>query len=106
MVVEGLRAIQEKFGYIPEKELYELAHRLNKPVYEIHGVATFYPHFRLQKPPKASIHVCTDLPCHMKNAEALLDQARAMVGNRTDIEVKNCSCLGQCDGAVAALIND
>jgi len=106
MVVEGLNAIQEKFGYIPEQELYELAARLGKPVYEVHGVATFYPLYRLQPPPKASILVCTDLCCHMKHAEGLLEEARAMAGDDKDIEVKNCSCLGQCDGAPAAMIND
>ena len=78
MVVEGLRAIQDKFGYIPEKELYDLAGRLEMPVYAVHGVATFYPHFRLKPPPKVTVHVCTDLACHMKNAEALLEQAKAM----------------------------
>jgi formate dehydrogenase beta subunit len=106
MVVEGLRAIQDKYGYVPEKELHELASRLKMPVYAIHGVATFYPHFRLQPPPKAVIHVCTDLCCHMKHAEALLDEAKAMAAGDDAIEVKNCSCLGQCDGAPAVLIND
>jgi len=106
MVVEGLNAIQEKYGYIPEKEMYELAARLKMPVYAVHGVATFYPHYRLQPPPKATIHVCTDLCCHMKHAEALLDEAKGIAGNDPKIEVKNCSCLGQCDGAPAALIND
>jgi NADH:ubiquinone oxidoreductase subunit F (NADH-binding)/NADH:ubiquinone oxidoreductase subunit E len=106
MVVEGLRAIQEKYGYIPEKELHDLAGRLKLPVYEVFGVATFYPHFRLQPPPKATIHVCTDLCCHLRFAGALLDDARAMAAADPTIEVRNCSCLGQCDGAPAALIND
>jgi formate dehydrogenase beta subunit len=106
MVVEGLRAIQHKYGYIPEKELYDLAARLNMPVYAVHGVATFYPHFRLTPPPKATIHVCTDLCCHMRNSEELLEEAKAYAAGNPQIEVKNCSCLGQCDGAPAALIND
>jgi NADH:ubiquinone oxidoreductase subunit F (NADH-binding)/NADH:ubiquinone oxidoreductase subunit E len=106
MVVEGLRAIQEKYGYIPEKELYGLAEKLEMPVYAVHGVATFYPHFRLQPPPKATIAVCTDLCCHMKNSEELLEHAKGLAGEDASIEVKNCSCLGQCDGAPAAMIND
>ncbi|MGA2233144.1 MAG: NAD(P)H-dependent oxidoreductase subunit E [Tepidisphaeraceae bacterium] len=106
MVVEGLNAIQDKYGYIPEKELYDLAARLEMPVYAVHGVATFYPHYRLQPPPKAVIHVCTDLCCHMKDAESLLEAAKVMAGANPEIEVKNCSCLGQCDGGPAALIND
>ena len=106
MVVEGLRAIQDKYGYIPEKELYGLAEKLDMPVYAVHGVATFYPHFRLQPPPRATIHVCTDLCCHMQNSEALLEHAKGLAVGDSQIEVKNCSCLGQCDGAPAIMIND
>jgi formate dehydrogenase beta subunit len=106
MVVEELRAIQERHGYIPERELAALAERLNKPVYELHGVATFYPHFRLAPPPKATVHVCTDLPCHLKGAGKLLDRLKEAASGQEGLEVKNCSCLGQCDGAPALLIND
>jgi NADH:ubiquinone oxidoreductase subunit F (NADH-binding) len=42
----------------------------------------------------------------MKDSESLLEAAKVMAGANPEIEVKNCSCLGQCDGAPAALIND
>lgn len=105
-MIQELRAIQERYGYVPEKELEDLARRLDKPVYEVHGVASFYPHFRLKPPPKATVHVCTDLPCHMKGAGKLLDKLKAQAAGNETLEVKNCSCLGQCDGAPAILIND
>lgn len=109
--VEELKAIQDKFGYIPENELYALAQRMNVPVYELHGVASFYPHFRLKPPPKATIHVCTDLPCHLRNAGNLLERIKIAAGDKAtgdspEVEVKGCSCLGQCDGAPALMIND
>ena len=106
MVVEELRAIQEKNGYISSKDLHELSQRTQVPVYELHGVASFYPLFRLQPPPKAAVHVCTDLLCHLRGADRLLDQIKALAGSDAAIEVKSCSCLGQCDGAPAVLIND
>ena len=106
MVVEELKKIQDKLGFIPEQEMNELSKRIDVPVYELHGVASFYPHFRLAPPPKASIHVCTDLPCHLRNSERLLDTVKQMAEGRPDIEVKACSCLGQCDGAPAVMIND
>jgi NADH:ubiquinone oxidoreductase subunit F (NADH-binding)/NADH:ubiquinone oxidoreductase subunit E len=106
MLIDELRAIQERHGYIPEKDLNDLAVRLDKPVYELYGVASFYPHFRLGPPPKATVHVCTDLPCHLKGAGKLLDRLRETASRDSSVEVKNCSCLGQCDGAPAMLIND
>jgi NADH:ubiquinone oxidoreductase subunit F (NADH-binding) len=84
---------------------------MNVPVYELHGVASFYPHFRLKPPPKTTIHVCTDLPCHLRNAGGLLERLKALAGDKArgdtpQVEVKGCSCLGQCDGAPAVMIND
>lgn len=106
MVIAELNAIQKRYGYIPEKELYELAVRINKPVHELHGVASFYPHYRLSPPPKVSIAVCGDAPCHVKGAPALLKKMRELAGDDKSIEVKHCSCLGQCDRAPAIMLND
>ena len=106
MVIAELNAIQKRYGYIPENELYELSRRLNKPVHELYGVASFYPHYRLQPPPRATIHVCTDAPCHIRWAQQLLKRMTDLAGDDKAIEVKGCSCLGQCDGAPAVFIND
>lgn len=105
-IVDDLRAIQDRHGYLPRKELYELATKLDVPVYRLHGVATFYPHFRLQPPPKSTIHVCTDLPCHLRAGGPILLKAKQIAAGNPAVEVKGCSCLGQCDRAPAALIND
>src|SRR5215207_6455136 len=106
MIIQALRAVQDEHGYMPDKELHALAEKLNVPVYHLHGVASFYPHFRLQPPPKVTVHVCTDLPCHLKGAEGLLKTVKEKSAKAEGVEVKNCSCLGQCDGAPAVLIND
>lgn len=106
MVIAELNAIQKRYGYLPEKELYALAARINKPVHELHGVASFYPLYRLSPPPRVSIAVCGDAPCHVKGAPALLKKMRDLAGVDKTVEVKHCSCLGQCDRAPAILLND
>ncbi|HRK29446.1 MAG TPA: NADH-ubiquinone oxidoreductase-F iron-sulfur binding region domain-containing protein [Tepidisphaeraceae bacterium] len=106
MIIAELNAIQKRYGYIPEKELYELAERINKPVHELHGVASFYPLYRLSPPPRVSVAVCGDAPCHLKGAPALLKKMRELTGADKTVEVKHCSCLGQCDRAPAILLND
>ena len=62
MVVQELKAIQEREGYVSDKALHELSGRINVPVYELHGVASFYPHFRLKPPPKIPIHRLASSP--------------------------------------------
>ena len=106
MVIAELNAIQKRYGYIPESELRDLAARLGKPVSEVYGVASFYPHYRLQPPPRATIHVCTDAPCHIRGAQQLLKKVTDLAGDDKSVEVRGCSCLGQCDGAPAVFIND
>ena len=114
MLIEELKAIQHKHGYLPREELYALSERTNVPLWQIHGVASFYPHFRLQPPPKVEVKVCADLSCHLRGACPLSRQVGEevqrlgleSVGQPQAVEVKEVSCLGRCDGAPAAAVND
>jgi NADH:ubiquinone oxidoreductase subunit F (NADH-binding) len=104
MVVEALKAIQEREGYVSEKALHELSKRIDVPVYELHGVASFYPQFRLKPPPKTIVHVCQDVACHLRGCQSLRSRIEQLAENYKDVEVKGVSCLGQCDRAPAVLI--
>jgi len=108
MIVQALNEVQEKHGYIPEAELYVLAQKLRVPVYELHGVATYYPGYRMKPPPKADVRVCGDFPCRLRGSEPLrklLEEIAAEAPAGT-CEVKHVSCLGKCDMAPAISVND
>ncbi len=108
MLIDDLREIQARHGYLPEEELKSLSERKGIPLYEAHGVASFYPHFRLEPPPAATLRVCTDLTCHLHGACDLLETLRETVdyAGLENWKVSGVSCLGQCDGAPAVSIND
>ena len=106
MVIAELHKIQHDHGYIPEKSLYELSAKLNIPVYELHGVASFYPGFRMQPPPKVEVLVCGDFPCHLRGCGKLRGQLEELASGHDDVKVGHVSCLGQCDRAPAFVIND
>ena len=103
-----LRDIQAIHGYLPTDQLYKLSAKLKMPVSEIHAVASFYPHFYLNPPPKVDVRVCADMSCHLLGATQLrqfIDQAFA--GRpAAEISVRDVSCLGRCDTAPALSIND
>jgi len=107
-IFDQLRAIQDRFGYLPPDQLHAMSEQTGTPLYRIHGVASFYPHFNLQHPPKVCLRVCTDMSCHTRGAEELragLVQRFQGMGE-SEVSVRKVSCLGQCDGAPAVAIND
>jgi NADH:ubiquinone oxidoreductase subunit F (NADH-binding)/NADH:ubiquinone oxidoreductase subunit E len=108
VIFDELRAIQMRFGYLPKAELEALSHRTQTPLYQLHSVASFYPHFHLMPPAKAEIHVCADMSCHLNGAgELRVEILRRFAGARSeDVQVKDVSCLGRCDQAPAAAVRD
>lgn len=108
MIFDDLRAIQLRYGFLPKGELESLSQRTQTPLYQIHSVASFYPHFHLAPPPKADLRVCADMSCHLNGAcELRADLERRFANARPDdILIRDVSCLGRCDKAPAVSIND
>ena len=108
MIIEELRAIQRKHGYLPADELRSLSERLRTPLYRLQGVASSFPHFRLAPPPPADVRVCADMSCHLNGADDLRRVVEARVARLgpSGVVFREASCLGQCDRAPAASIND
>ena len=48
MLIDDLKAIQERCGFLPADELRDYADRTNTPLYQLQAVASFYPHFRTE----------------------------------------------------------
>ena len=49
-LIPALNAIQERVGWLPREELVALARDMRRPLYEIEGLISFYPHFRTEPP--------------------------------------------------------
>src|ERR1700690_1700423 len=108
MIFTELREIQRQFGYLPADELKALGSKIDVPLYRLHGVASFYPHFHLTPPPKVDVRVCRDMSCHLRGADELrkeLDKSALQSAN-PDVAISSVSCLGRCDRAPAIAIND
>lgn len=108
MILKELKAIQDRHGFLPEEELQRLAVRMKVPLYEIYGVASFYPHFRLKPRTSPEIKICTDISCYLQGAFRLRDQIEKEMNatNFKGISIQEVSCLGQCDAPVAVSVNE
>jgi NADH:ubiquinone oxidoreductase subunit F (NADH-binding)/NADH:ubiquinone oxidoreductase subunit E len=108
VIFDDLRAIQLRHGFLPKAELEGLSQRTQMPLYQIHSVASFYPHFHLAMPARAEVRVCADMSCHLNGAPELrAELERRFAGSRAeDVQIRDVSCLGRCDIAPAVAIND
>src|SRR6202171_2064189 len=108
VIFDDLRAIQLRYGFLPKAELEGLSQHTQTPLYQIHSVASFYPHFHLVPPPKAEIRVCADMSCHLNGAcELRADLERRFANSRPeDVQIRDVSCLGRCGPAPAVGTND
>lgn len=108
MIFDELRAIQLRFGYLPKAELQSLSERTQTPLYQLHSVASFYPHFHLAPPAKAEVRICDDMSCHLNGScELRAELRRRFAGLRPeDVDMKDVSCLGRCDQAPAVAVSD
>lgn len=108
LLLPGLHAIQDRFGWVPPGALGYLCQRLHVPPAEAWGVATFYALFELTEQPPVALHVCDDLACHLAGARELtarLEQALGPEGEpRSGRTWHRSPCLGQCERAPAALL--
>ena len=105
-LLPALTAIQREHGWLPREALTELSRELNRPLYEIEGVISFYPHFRTEPPAKIALHVCHDLACWLHGSDDRIAEIRARYGDDVEIEIQEVSCLGRCDIAPAVAVDE
>ncbi|NNL84393.1 MAG: nitroreductase family protein [Myxococcales bacterium] len=104
-VVQSLLALQHRDGWLSPDELRKLSRERGLPLHRLESVASFYTHFRRRPPPKHCVAVCRDLSCALAgpNAREALGEA---LRDRPGLEVVEVSCLGRCERAPAAALDD
>jgi NADH-quinone oxidoreductase subunit F len=112
-LLPALHAAQKVYGWISEPVASEIARNLGVPLADVHGVIEFYSLFYNEPVGKRIIRVCTDQACALKGADGVLQHLCSYHGlepNQTtrdlSLTVEASPCLGLCEQAPAALVND
>lgn len=111
-LLPALHAVQNAFGYVPSQAVGVLAKELNLSRAEVHGVLTYYHHFRDTPPGRHVVRLCLAEACIACGSNDLAKLASARLGcemnsTRDDGEVtlEPVYCLGLCASSPAAQIN-
>jgi len=108
-VVSLLQEVQEKYNYLPEEILREIAKERDIPLIDIYSVATFYKAFSLAPKGKHKIVTCSGTACHVRGSEKVAREISRVLGIEPGYTTKdglysleNVNCLGAC--ALAPLV--
>src|SRR5512140_1219910 len=100
-----LHDIQHALGYVPADAVLLIAKELNLSRAEVHGVITYYHHFRQTPPGKHVVQVCCAEACQANGSEALAAHA-AKCAQEGEVTVEPVYCLGLCSIGPAVAIDE
>lgn len=101
-LIPALQRIQHQFGYLKREALQQFSEESGVPLYRLHSVASFFPHFHLTAPKPVRLRICRDMACHMAGSGKMLRELESIGGDH--VAVEGVSCLGRCDRAPAACV--
>lgn len=108
-----LHAIQDDIGYIPEDVYPQISKALALSVAEVHGVVTFYHHFRTHPCGRHVLQICRAESCQAMGSEALEAHTKSCLSvdyhqTTTDhaITLEPVYCLGNCALSPAVMMDN
>lgn len=108
-----LHAIQDAAGFIPPESVADIASAFNLSRAEVHGVISFYHHFRTTPPARHTVRICCAEACRSMGAEQLLAHAEQSLGcglheksADDSFSLEPVYCLGQCATSPAMMLDD
>ena len=108
-----LHALQDRIGFIPEAAVPIIADALHQTRAEVHGVISFYHHFRTTPPGRHVVQICRAEACQSVGARQLEAHAKARLGvdyHQTtadrEITLEAVYCLGNCACGPSIRVDD
>ncbi len=102
--IPALWAVQERYGWCTPEGIRQAAAVMRFTPAYLESVASFYDLLHTDPVGTHRIEVCTNISCWMRGGDELLDAFKA-AGEGEDMFITGFECLGACDIAPMASIN-
>jgi NADH-quinone oxidoreductase subunit E len=102
--IPALWAVQERYGWCTPEGIRQAAAVIGFTPAYLESVASFYDLLHTEPVGSHRIEVCTNISCWMRGGDELLDAFYA-AGEDEDVHVTGFECLGACDIAPMASID-
>lgn len=113
MLVQILRAFLDRYTYISDEAVRQIARELNLSRADVHGVVSFYHDFRTSPPGETIIKICQAEACQAMGSRELTAHAErkldvALHETRADgkVSLEPVYCLGNCACSPAVMIDN
>jgi len=108
-----LQGIVERYNYLTDEAMVEVAKELDISAADVYGTASFYTFLDTNVRGKYVIRVCKTITCSMKGKSEIIqtleDMLKIKVGETTSdrlFSLIETNCIGWCHKAPAILINE
>jgi NADH-quinone oxidoreductase subunit E len=105
--IPALWAVQRRYGWCTPEGIRQAAAVMRVTPAYLESVASFYDLLYTERVGSHKVAVCTNISCWMRGGDQLLDAFRAAAeGREDDVFVTGFECLGACDIAPMASIDE
>jgi len=110
MLVQILHAFLDRFGWISDEAIRQLASELNLSRADVHGVVSYYHDFRTSPPGKHVVKICEAEACQSMGSRELSEHAQESLGlgmheSNDDVTLEPVYCLGNCACSPAIMVD-
>ena len=112
-LIAVLQEIENSYGYLPAWTLRQVSEKLEVPLIQVYGVASFYDAFHLTPRGKHLIRVCLGTACYLRGSTRVLEALERELGIKDgettpDLEfsIQSVRCLGACALAPVMIIDE
>ena len=112
-LISILHEIENLYNYLPVWALRHISKKLNIPMIQVYGVASFYDAFHLKPRGKHLIRVCKGTACYLRGATQVFEALERELGieeGETTIDQKfslqSVHCVGACALAPVVVIDE